>query len=165
MSTKRILLIDDDVVTLAALGNLLGRQQHEVTKCSASREATYLALKSRWDVIILDLGMPSPNPERIPDFDGLKLLQWIARSGSGCPVIIFTGFNGAPLEGRALGLGAFAVVSKREPPEKLLETVETALERQAPDSMLPTALDETLDTEGESPKRPSRLRALVRMFC
>jgi CheY-like chemotaxis protein len=122
------LLVDDDQVALAAVGKLLGRLTYRVTPCADSAEAVKLAVKGDWDVIVLDLGLPSPNPERVPDFSGFKILRWLTFLNRRIPVIIFTANGSDGVDAQALTAGAFAVVQKSEPPKKLAETVQLALE-------------------------------------
>jgi CheY-like chemotaxis protein len=124
---KRILLVDDDRVTLDAVGRLLESHGYHAARCPDSTEAVTRALKEPWDLIILDLGLPSPSPTLLPDFGGLKVLGWLARMNRTAPVIVFTGNGADDAEQKAMAAGAFAVVRKSEPPYRLVETVQLAL--------------------------------------
>ncbi len=126
-NAKRILLVDDDRVTLEAVGRLLESHGFHAARCPDSTEAVTRALKEPWDLIILDLGLPSPSPTLVPDFGGLKVLGWLTRMNRTAPVIVFTGNGDDVVERQALAAGAFAVVRKTEPPYKLVETVQLAL--------------------------------------
>jgi len=67
MDTKRILLIDDDQISLQLLTSFFSRQGYEVL-CSTSANQALAAYKGRpTDVVVTDIFMP--------DMDGLDLMR------------------------------------------------------------------------------------------
>jgi CheY-like chemotaxis protein len=58
METKRILIVDDDKVTLKALESILMRAGYSVTPISLGKEAIRIARTDSIDLIILDIMMP-----------------------------------------------------------------------------------------------------------
>lgn len=171
MSTARVLLVDDDQTTLVAVGRLLQRHQYEVTRCAGTAEGVSLALRSAWDVVVLDLALEAPGAVQIQGFDGLTLLRWLRRVGRSVPVILLTASEAAGLEAQARSDGAFGVVRKSDPPQRLVEMVQAALE--APKSM-PSASTQTGWVEraqrpgfmgGLRAAAQHRLRAVMNLFC
>jgi two-component system response regulator FixJ len=88
---------------------------------------------------------------RMPEVDGLALLNELSSRKSRLPVIIMTGFADVPLAVRAMKAGAVDFVEKPTPPEVLIGAVRRALERaQASDAAQPEArarLDRLTDRE------------------
>jgi CheY-like chemotaxis protein len=158
-SAKSILLVDDDRVSLAAVGKLLERWGYQVTTCADSGEAVSLALKGHWDTIVLDLGLPSPNPERIPDFSGFKMLRWLTLFKRPIPVIIFTNNGKDGLEAEAITAGAFALIRKDEAPRKLAEAVQLALDSRGAVAQLPST-----EQQEESTCSDTRFTSITRFF-
>jgi len=58
METKKILVVDDDKVTLKALESILMRAGYTVTPISLGKEAIRIARTDSIDLIILDIMMP-----------------------------------------------------------------------------------------------------------
>lgn len=58
METKKILIVDDDKVTLKALESILMRAGYTVTPISLGKEAIRIARTDSIDLIILDIMMP-----------------------------------------------------------------------------------------------------------
>jgi len=54
----RVLVVDDEHEVLAALGDMLRRDAHDVTLCESPQEATELVEAGGYDLVITDLGMP-----------------------------------------------------------------------------------------------------------
>jgi CheY-like chemotaxis protein len=127
MTEQRILLVDDDPVALDGFGGLLREAGYEVVTCPDGPQAVEFVLQQRPDLVILDLGLPSPDPDRLVNFDGFRVLNWIARMHTRTPVIVLTIQEGADVEAQALAAGALALVNKREKPYKLLQAVQIAL--------------------------------------
>jgi CheY-like chemotaxis protein len=59
MSTKKILVIDDDLIHLKLMKKILGKLGHMVVTADSSEEAEYiLRYEERFSLIITDLRMP-----------------------------------------------------------------------------------------------------------
>jgi len=153
MDAKRVLLLDDDRVTLLAVSKLLAQHRHETTQCSDTAQGVSLAVRGGWDLIILDLSMDSPRPEFVTEFDGLKLLRWLEKAGRSTPVILLTACESSALDRHAKEAGAFAVVRKNEPPSRLLETVRLALE-PSPVEVAPSPVE--VEPAEPTPERSTR---------
>ncbi|MEP0338192.1 MAG: response regulator transcription factor [Alphaproteobacteria bacterium] len=81
---KQILIVDDDGEFLETLCEQL--QLHEEFKsvtCTSGAEALKTAKEDRFDVIILDVGLP--------DMDGREVCRLMRRNGVTSPIIMLTG--------------------------------------------------------------------------
>ena len=65
----RVVLVEDDVEMRRLVAETLADQGHDVESASAGMEGLELAVKSRPDLVLLDLGLP--------DLDGADLLRMI----------------------------------------------------------------------------------------
>ena len=97
-----VLLIDDDVEVLRAIGNYFEHIGYEVTR-ELSGEAGLAAYERvRPEVVILDL--------HLPGMDGLEVLERLRERGAA--VILLTGQSDIPTAVRAMQLGAENFLSK-----------------------------------------------------
>ena len=74
------------------------------------------------DCVILDLEMPG--------MDGFEVLRVLERKGIPVPVIVYTGTGNYDRCVQAVRLGAYGFVDKAEPVERVVQEIETALERR-----------------------------------
>jgi DNA-binding response OmpR family regulator len=94
----RVLLVDDDQLTLKAISCFLEYCDAEILAMTESWKAARLVAKQHFDVMIFDVRMPSP--------DGLELTRLARQSStnSRAPIILVTGYD--DLETRRKGLEA-----------------------------------------------------------
>jgi CheY-like chemotaxis protein len=130
MSGKRILVVDDDPVVLGMVGTLLRQKGYEPTLCDNGPQAIQEALNSPPDLIVLDLGLPSPDPNKVVNFDGFKVLNWLSRihKRNRIPVVVFTGHTADSEKAQAIEAGAVAVITKGSSPHKLFLAIQIALD-------------------------------------
>lgn len=126
MRAKRILIVDDDHVTIDALHALLTNHGYETAACQDGARALDLVCQGAWDLIILDLGLPSPDPGRVARFDGMKVLQWLGRLNRHVPVLVFTSNEDPEVARQAIEAGAAGVVRKGDPIQEFLAAIEKA---------------------------------------
>jgi len=93
----RILLVDDEPASLAAISALL-RHDHEVEACPSGSEALARLEQSAYDLLMTDLSMPHP--------DGFHLLQQSSTLAPGMPVVVVTALDTARAAVQAIRLGA-----------------------------------------------------------
>jgi DNA-binding response OmpR family regulator len=121
--SKSILVIDDDATLCKLMTQTLEQQGHAVVTCSTGVEAIHLLRKRRFDVLLLDIGLP--------DIDGLGLLSaWHGRNGT--KVIVITTDDTAETLMTAIRGGAYLYIRKPFEPEQLRELVATALQAEEP---------------------------------
>ncbi len=120
MVKKKILVVDDEEDVAKALKVRLKTNGYHVVLAFDSVQAFTMANKERPDLIILDI--------MIPGGGGFVVAERLKQSTAThhIPVIILTGISGG--EERAYKVGASGYVTKPYHPEKLLETINNALD-------------------------------------
>jgi len=130
MSDKKILIVEDDAVSQQYLTRFLTQAGYAVLRCGDGPNAVSLAATQQPDLILLDLGLPFPNPQTCPSFDGFKVLDWLPRmtKGKKIPVIVLTAQEAGEAKELALKHGAHAFLQKPADSQKLLDTIRIALD-------------------------------------
>lgn len=120
MVKKKILVVDDEEDVAKALRVRLKANGYHVVLAFDSVQAFTMANKERPDLIILDI--------MIPGGGGFVVAERLKQSTAThhIPIIILTGISGG--EERAYKVGASGYVMKPYHPEKLLETINNALD-------------------------------------
>ena len=83
MSSKRILVVDDDATTRELIGSVLRRQQLTVDEAEDGAQALELLREHRYAVVLLDLLMPN--------VDGFGVIENIETAISTPVVLVITG--------------------------------------------------------------------------
>jgi len=117
---KRILIIDDEKNIHTTLGRALGLEDFEVE--SALDGAAGLEAAKRWlpDLILLDL--------KLPDQTGLEVLETLAPGDEGPVVVMMSGHGTLDTAVKATRLGARDFLEKPVDIDRLILTVQNALE-------------------------------------
>lgn len=113
----KILITDDHAVVRHGLKRILGEEFKGTTfgeACNA-QEALELAGRQKWDVAILDLGLPGRG--------GLEALREIRTQHPNLPVIIFSMYPEEQFATRALKAGASGYLTKESAPEQMAAAV------------------------------------------
>jgi DNA-binding NtrC family response regulator len=116
----RILVVEDERAALHSLSLLLEDEQYAVLKADTGTRALEIALQQEPDLVLLDI--------RLPDIDGLTVLQRLRDGYSDAAVIIMTADTTSSNAIRATRLGAFDYIGKPINDEHLLVVIERALE-------------------------------------
>ena len=103
--SKKILVIEDDTLTINALQHSLSTLGHEIYVAASGEDALRMLLYFQMDLIITDIMMPG--------MSGLSLIG-LLRSVHHCttPIIIMSTLNHKPLLDSALKAGADDFISK-----------------------------------------------------
>ena len=117
----RVLIIDDDVNTLASLSRAFRLAGHEATVSDNASRALEIAKAERFDLILSDVVMPGK--------DGIALLEELKAAGIASPVVMMSGQATIEMAVRATRLGADDFLEKPISTDKLLLTIENALKR------------------------------------
>jgi CheY-like chemotaxis protein len=80
---RKVLIVDDDDVTLEVLSGLLGAQGYQVTTRLQAKGTTTLLMQDPQDVVILDVNMPGLTGDGL-----LRALEKNAMMGFQMPLII-----------------------------------------------------------------------------
>jgi len=130
---KKILIIDDDPTICMMLKGLLKRKNFDADTVFSAGEALKILENNQFDLVLSDF--------RLPDFDGLELLQKIKAIHPHVPVIIMTSYADIRTAVNAIKMGAFEYVTKPLNPDEILLLINSALEK-AEDSKSSKKLNE-----------------------
>ncbi|MFX4261071.1 sigma-54-dependent transcriptional regulator [Pelotomaculum propionicicum] len=120
MPETKVLIIDDEVEVGTFFRRLLQKKDYDLTVVLNSAEANKAIQETRFNVAMVDL--------KLPDADGLCLLQQIKKLQPGCEVIIMTGYSTTRTAVKAIQLGAFDYIEK---PFDDIEMVENLIQKAA----------------------------------
>ncbi len=112
---SNLLIVDDDVNTLASLARAFRLAGHEATVCDNAARALELAGSAHFDLIFSDVVMPGK--------DGLSLLEDLRAAGIATPVVMMSGQAHIAMAVRATRLGAADFLEKPLSTDKLLLTL------------------------------------------
>ncbi len=119
----RILAVDDDEQVLSFLVDCLDHLGYRVDPVSSGAHAIEMVEKSHYDIMLLDL--------RMPEMDGLKVLERVHEVDESLSVIIMTAYVTLDSAVKAMKLGAQDYLLKPLEPEVLnLTIIRTSTHRQ-----------------------------------
>ena len=117
-----VLIIDDERPVLMTLEALLKRHGYHVDTAPTAAQGLKLLKSKSPTLVLLDL--------RLPDADGLEMLDRIKSEVPKVQVIILTAHDSLHNAIESIKRGAYHFISKPYAPEELLSLVEKALEKQ-----------------------------------
>lgn len=145
----RILVVDDEVGIRELLSEILYDEGHTVEQAGNAAQAREARLRSRPDLVLLDIWMP--------DADGVSLLkEWGSQGLLDMPVIMMSGHATIDTAVEATRIGAMDFLEKPITLQRLLKTVAAGLVRgqtlqaglavsRAIAASAPVALEDELD--------------------
>ncbi|MDJ0904855.1 MAG: sigma-54 dependent transcriptional regulator [Woeseiaceae bacterium] len=104
MTRPRALVIDDEPDICELLTLTLGRMDIETDTAEDVAGAKSLLEREPYDLCLTDM--------RLPDGDGLELVEWMQTHAAGIPVAVITAHGNVETAVQALKLGAFDFISK-----------------------------------------------------
>ena len=120
--SARILVVDDEEIVIKSCLRILDSDDYQVEAVQDGREALRKIEENHYDVMILDIMMPS--------LDGLEVLRRVKETHPNVDVIMITGLSQIDTAVQAMKLGAFDYISKPFEPDELKMVVQRALERR-----------------------------------
>ncbi|HYH08592.1 MAG TPA: sigma-54 dependent transcriptional regulator [Thermoanaerobaculia bacterium] len=162
----RILIIDDEPGIRTTLAGILEDEGHKATLCESGEEGIAQYARDEFDLILLDLWLPG--------IDGLSVIERI-RNTAAPPIIMISGHGSVDAAVKATRLGAYDFLEKPLSLERVLLTVNHALNdrrlrEQVRDLRRHLTLEEILIGESEPMKKleqqirsaaPSSSRVLI----
>lgn len=118
---KRLLLLDDDRLVLATLGEGLRQAGYRVTTASSVEEAEEALAGGSIDLAILDV--------RMPGLSGIDLAWRLHAADNEVPFIFLTAYSDEELVEQATAAGAMGYVVKPADPDRLVPAIEAAFAR------------------------------------
>lgn len=119
---KNILIIDDDKSILRILTRILQKQGYNTRTAETGREAGEEINNRSYDMALIDV--------KLPDTDGIDLLQKMQVTRPGMIKIILTGFASMDDGVKALNTGADAYLVKPVEPTELLKILKEKFEER-----------------------------------
>ncbi|HEY9658979.1 MAG TPA: response regulator, partial [Allocoleopsis sp.] len=120
--TPRVLVVDDDEVDRMAVHRAFNKSgiSAELVEASTCAEAIQILQTHPFDCVFLDY--------RLPDQDGLALVQDIRRMGNRVPLVVLTGQGDEQIAVEVMKAGATDYLSKsRVTPERLEQVLRNAI--------------------------------------
>ena len=121
MAAQKILIIEDEIKIARFLELELGHEGYSVDQAHDGRDGLNKALGNEYDLIVLDIMLPSMN--------GIEVLRKI-RQGSDIPIIMLTAKDEVMDKVIGLDMGADDYLTKPFAIEELLARIRTALKRR-----------------------------------
>ena len=124
MNQPLALVIDDEPDICELLTLTLGRMDIRTATAMDVASAKALLEEQDFDICLTDM--------RLPDGDGLELVEWMQSHAAGVPVAVITAHGNVETAVQALKLGAFDFISKPLDLGNLRTIVENALKVRRP---------------------------------
>ncbi|MBI1763635.1 MAG: sigma-54-dependent Fis family transcriptional regulator [Acidobacteria bacterium] len=144
---KKILVVDDDRVSLDALKEILAAQGWEVHTAQTPQQAVALFARGGFDLVVSDINLEAAQ-------SGLDLLQQFRAA---CPVILITGFGTLETTVKATQEGAWDLISKPFKVKDVLAVVQRALEHSKTPITAPEPPSFQLEKNGMVGRAPAML--------
>jgi two-component system response regulator PilR (NtrC family) len=130
MSKAHALIVDDEADIRELLEITLARMGLRTHGASSVAEARQMLGEHQFDLCFTDM--------RLPDGDGIAILQHIQRETPGLPVAVITAYGNAQAAVESLKAGAFDFVSKPVDLQALRKLVDAALKLRHPAAAEPS---------------------------
>src|SRR5829696_4657300 len=122
---KLILIVDDDMELSDGIRAVLENQGHRVLQARDGQQGKQMVYNQRPDLVILDMMMPR--------MGGYPVLEHFKDKGDAPPIIMVTANEGSRHKVYAEYLGVIDYIRKPFAMERLLETVNKALNAKPPE--------------------------------
>ena len=121
MDTKQsILLVDDDKEVCKSLARMFERAGYDISIAYDGREALDFLSSNPVDLVISDL--------RMPNIDGIELMEEIRRKKIDSPVIFLTSYGEVESYMDLMNMGAFEYLNKPVDVTEILDVAKRVLE-------------------------------------
>lgn len=133
LPSKKILVVDDNLVILKALSLALAAKGYQVFTATDGSEAFSLARREKPGLILLDIFFPPDIAQGGMTWDAFLIIQWFRRMGvaESTPIIVISGAEPEKFGGRCLEAGAQAFFHKPLDMPRLLNTIAGIFSRPA----------------------------------
>lgn len=119
----RILICEDNLITLKTLAFSLAKCGYEVLQAADGDQGIEILNNEHIDLVITDINMPYTK--------GLELVRYVnSKMKSKIPVVIISGITLDETKDHAMELGAEAYLTKPFDPEELLHMVKAIAEKK-----------------------------------
>ena len=142
---EKILIVEDDIAFGTMIQTWLKKKGFEVEKTTSVKAAiqAWEKLESGFDLVLSDL--------RLPDHDGIFLLQWMRKHGVPVPFIVMTSYAEIQNVVLAMKSGATDYVAKPFHPDILLEKIKEAIKNHNTSSQSEKNIEQREATGNQEP--------------
>ena len=142
---EKILIVEDDSAFGTMIQTWLRKKGFEVEKTTSVKAAiqAWEKLESGFDLVLSDL--------RLPDHDGIFLLQWMRKHGMQVPFIVMTSYAEIQNVVLAMKSGATDYVAKPFHPDILLEKIKEAIKNHNTSSLSEKNIEQREATGNQEP--------------
>ena len=142
---EKILIVEDDIAFGTMIQTWLRKKGFEVEKTTSVKAAiqAWEKLESGFDLVLSDL--------RLPDHDGIFLLQWMRKHGVQVPFIVMTSYAEIQNVVLAMKSGATDYVAKPFHPDILLEKIKDAIKNHNTSSQSEKNIEQREATGNQEP--------------
>ena len=142
---EKILIVEDDIAFGTMIQTWLRKKGFEVEKTTSVKAAiqAWEKLESGFDLVLSDL--------RLPDHDGIFLLQWMRKYGMQVPFIVMTSYAEIQNVVLAMKSGATDYVAKPFHPDILLEKIKEAIKNHNTSSLSEKNIEQREATGNQEP--------------
>ncbi len=138
MTTKEILVVDDEVGIRELLSEILFDEGYQVHLAENAQQAREYRKNKIPDLVLLDIWMP--------DTDGLSLLkEWVEQGLLNMPVVMMSGHGTIETALEATRIGAADFLEKPIALQKLLHTVASVMQKVVKPEILKTQTIELIE--------------------
>ena len=152
MKDVRLLLVEDDPLLGESLHEALSRQGYQTRLATSGAEALSACSDESFDLVLQDV--------RLPDADGLDILQEILTTQQNCNALVMTGQATVEMAVRAMKLGAFDFITKPFSVDVLLMKLDRLLEFRSLEKQV-AELTGTSDPRSRIITRSPAMRAVL----
>lgn len=142
----KILVIDDEKNIRTTLQEILQYESYEVDLASGGQEGLDMFALKKYDIVLCDIKMP--------EMDGLEVLEKIFEKDKDTQVIMISGHGNVENAVHAIKHGAYDFIQKPLDLNRLLITIRNAMDKSSlitETTVLKKKVSKTLEMVGESP--------------
>lgn len=132
----KILCIDDDLDISLLIKRLLEKNDYKAETAISGKKGLELLEKGGFSLVLCDF--------RLPDMDGLEIIQEIKKLDPNIGIITITGYSDVKTAVQAIKYGAYEYVTKPIHPDELLLTIKKALDANKKEHTPETPSKQTL---------------------
>ena len=142
---EKILIVEDDIAFGTMIQTWLRKKGFEVEKTTSVKAAIQVCEEAErgFDLVLSDL--------RLPDLDGIFLLQWMRKHGVQVPFIVMTSYAEIQNVVLAMKSGATDYVAKPFHPDILLEKIKEAIKNHNTSSLSEKNIEQREATGNQEP--------------
>jgi two-component system response regulator AtoC len=121
-ASARLLVVDDDPVTIDLLHEVLSKEGHDVSTALSGEDAIAQGMDHFFDIVITDV--------RMGEKDGMEVLRFFRKNAPDTTVIMITAFGSIETAIEAIREGAYDYISKPFKLDEIKFTIQRALEQR-----------------------------------